>query len=170
MVCLLCWCNIFKLRPIIYLACCVPLLGCENLPQCQDLFLSFPIRIFFFYKSPHLNNYLLIRISTHEYYHLNILQATNLNSAFHSSLCLSCSSALKPWEQSSELVDNQSWLFRVGWCLELIVQNSLMFGIGCSELVVDQTSQFNDTWKSAPITLSVGEVMSYGEPWRERGL
>ena len=45
-----------------------------------------------------------------------------------------------------------------------------MFGIGCSELVVDQTSQFNDTWKSAPITLSVGEVMSYGEPWRTGGI
>ena len=59
-------------------------------------------------------------------------------------------------------------MFRVD-CSELVVQNWLMFGIGCSELVDDQTSEFNDTWKSAPITLSVGEVMSYGEPWRERG-
>ena len=65
---------------------------CLNVKISSSVFLSG----YFFYESHHLNNYLLIRISTHEYYHLNILQATNLNSAFHSSLCLSCSSALSP--------------------------------------------------------------------------
>ena len=116
-MCLSFWCNIFKLvcgRLSVLPAACLSLAvrTCLNVKISSSVFLSR-------YFSHHFNKCLPIRILTHKNDHLNILQATNLNSAFHSSLCLSCSSALKPWEQSSELV----------------VQNRLMFRIGCSELV-----------------------------------